>query len=219
MFARTVESSTDLAWAESAQALRLYGELGDEQGIARTIWMRGGLTLEEGDPKAAIPIFEEAVAEFERIGDGWYHAMALGSLSGCYFELGQPWVASQWAVRSLIECHAMRDVTTTTITLAPAARIALEAGMAEDAAVLVGAFQNLCELYGVRPPSAVVFLIAGGRVEERVKDVLSREDLAQAMDRGRRLGLDAAVALVIDVCDRVAQRPSGHRVGDSVVGQ
>jgi hypothetical protein len=113
----------------------------------------------------------------------------------------------------------MRDVTTTTITLAPAARIALEAGMAEDAAVLVGAFQNLCELYGVRPPSAVVFLIAGGRVEERVKDVLSREDLAQAMDRGRRLGLDAAVALVIDVCDRVAQRPSGHRVGDSVVGQ
>jgi hypothetical protein len=156
--------------------------------------------LNAGDPLGAIPLFEEAIAAFERNGDAWYHALSVGSLSWCYFALDDTENATAWAVQSLVEFHAMRDVSTTTITLAPTARVALEAGRAEDAAVLLAAFANLCEVYGVQPPIGVLHLIAGAGIDVRIKDTLGGETHAQATDRGRRLSLDAAVDLSVEIC-------------------
>ena len=203
MFARNMGIGSPLAVGEGEQALRLFEELGDERGIARTIWTRATLQMNNGHPREAIPIFQEAIDAFERTNDAWYHALGVGSLAWCYFALGDPRQATRWAVQSLVEYHAMRDATTTTITLAPAARVALEGGMVEEAAMLLGAFDQLCELYGVRPPSGVMHLIAGGGVDKRIEAALDPDVLAQARDRGRRLSLDEAVALVVDVCDRI----------------
>ena len=93
-----------------------------------------------------------------------------------------------------------------TITLAPTARVALDAGRTEDAAVLLGAFDNLCEVYGVRPPIGVLHLIAGADVDTRIKDVLGDEAYAGATERGRRLSLDEAVDLSVEICDLYLHR-------------
>jgi predicted ATPase len=200
LFARNMGPHGQLAPTEAATAFRLFEELGDERGIARAIWVRATLMLNAGDPLGAIPLFEEAIAAFERNGDAWYHALSVGSLSWCYFALDDTENATAWAVQSLVEFHAMRDVSTTTITLAPTARVALEAGRAEDAAVLLAAFANLCEVYGVQPPIGVLHLIAGAGIDVRIKDTLGGETHAQATDRGRRLSLDAAVDLSVEIC-------------------
>ena len=206
MFARNMPVNPEGAWEEAEAALRIFEELGDERGVARATWARGTLTMARRGPSEALPIFHDAVAGFERTGDDWYHAMGAGSLSWCYFALGDPVEATRWAVQSLVEYHVLRDVTTTTIGLAASAMIALEGGMPEQAAMLLGAFNSLCELYGVKPPSGVLYLIAGGDVEGRTRDALEPSEMAQATELGRRLSLDEAVALVVQIRERIAER-------------
>jgi predicted ATPase/class 3 adenylate cyclase len=200
LFAINMGPRGELAPAEAAMAFRLFEELGDERGLARAIWARATLKLNAGDARGAIPLFEEAIAAFKANGDAWYHALGVGSLSWCYFALDDSENATRAAVQSLVEFHAMRDVATTTITLAPTARVALDAGRLEDAAILLAAFHNLCEVYGVQPPIGVLHLIAGGDVERRIADALGADTYAQATDRGRRLSLDEAVDLSVRIC-------------------
>lgn len=206
MFALNMSTQTDLAAFEAEASMRLFQETGNERGIARTLWTRATLKANRGDAAGAIPLFEEAVAAFERNGDAWYHAMGLGSLAWCYFAIEDAREATKWAVHSLVEYHAMRDVSTTTITLAPSARVALDAGRVEEAAVLRGAFEGLCEVYGVKPPPGMLHVIAGADIEPQVRQSLGAEAYEQALQRGRRLSLDAAVDLVVEICDEVLGR-------------
>ena len=203
MFARNMNENNEAAKAHRETARRLFEELGDERGLARTIWSKGTLTMAGGDPAAAMPYFHEAVKAFEQTGDAWYHAMGVGSLAWGSFALDETRDAARWGTQSLVEYHALRDTSTTTITLAPAARIALTGGMPEEAAILLGAFGNLCEVYGVRPPVGVMYLFLAGNVEERTRQLLGAEEMAEAMDRGRRLTLDEAVHLAVAVSERV----------------
>ncbi len=210
MFARNLTAEMYLAAEEAELSTRLYEETGDERGMARMLWTRATLKLNQGDAAGAIPIFEEAVAAFERNGDAWYHAMGVGSLAWCYFALEETREATMLGVQSLVEYHAMRDVSTTTITLAPAARVALDAGRIEDAAVLLGAFEGLCELYGVKPPPGMLHLIAGSGFEPQIRQGLGEDAYEQALERGRRLSLDNAVDLVVQICDDVLRNdPAG----------
>jgi tetratricopeptide (TPR) repeat protein len=211
LFARNMGPHGQLAPDEAATAFRLFEELGDERGTSRAIWARATLKLNAGDPRGAIPMFEDAIAAFERNGDAWYHALGVGSLSWCYFALDDSENATTWAVQSLVEFHAMRDVSTTTITLAPTARVPLDAGRAEDAAILLGAFDNLCEVYGLRPPIGVLHLIAGAATDVRIKDALGEDTYAQDADRGRRLSLDAAVDLSVEICDLFLRGKAAQR--------
>jgi predicted ATPase len=210
MFARNMHIGTEAAWAEAEAAVQLFEELGDERGLARTIWARGTLLMVRDGPAQAEPVFKEALEAFERTGDAWFHPMAVGSLTWCYFALNEPLEAARSAAQTVAEYHALRDRTTATISLAPSARVALDGGMAEEAAVLLGAFENLCEVYGVRPPSGIMYLIAGGNIEHRIQEALDPDDFEAAKERGRRLTLDEAVALVIDVCGKVAGSRPGR---------
>lgn len=205
-FARNMHVGATAAWAEAEAAIRLFEELGDERGLARTIWTRGTFVMVRDGPAKALPIFQEALEAFDRNGDAWYRCMAVGSLTWCYFAMNEPLEAAHWAKETILEYHALHDRTTTTISLAPSARVALDGGMAEDAAVLLGAFENLCEVYGVRPPSGILYLIAGANIDERTRDALGPEEFETARERGRRLTLDEAVDLVADVCERVVAR-------------
>ncbi|MEX1170469.1 MAG: AAA family ATPase [Chloroflexota bacterium] len=206
MFTHNMKSGVEAAAAEADLAMELYTELGDQRGQARVHWTRGTLRMQEGNVEEAIRIFEQSLAAFERLDDGFYHAIAVGGLAWAYFAIGDTVRGTEIASVALVESWALRDVASTTITLAPASRVALELGMKEEAAVLFGAFENLCELYGVKPPSEVLFMIAGGAVKERLKEDLDPEDLAQAKDRGRRMSVDQAVDLLVDVTNRAQPR-------------
>jgi predicted ATPase/class 3 adenylate cyclase len=201
VFARYMgrESLPAAAFEAASEASRLFEALADAVGVARCRWMVATIWMNESHPEEAAPIFEETLAEFERLGDAWYHAMALGSLSWCQYVLGNPTEATRWMVRSLVEYHAMRDIATSTITLPAAAIAANEAGRPFDAAVLLGAFEGLSELYGVRPPLGLEWLIKLGDPFGRTASILSADELADAKARGRRMSLDAAVALVVQI--------------------
>ena len=144
-------------------------------------------------------MFEAAAIRFAELDDVWYHAMATGSIAWVLFATGDMVGASHKFVESLVEYQALRDVGTTAISLDVAAIVALESGRPEDAAVLLGAMQNLSERYGVTPPAGLAWLIKSHGPEERVAELLAPDVLGSALERGRRLSLDEAVELVVDI--------------------
>jgi hypothetical protein len=108
------------------------------------------------------------------------------------------------AVESLVESQSMEDLGTTTISLHVGVLLGALTGRFEEAAEIHGAFDALCERYGVRPPAALSEFV--GR---RDPFALARENLepnvwAAAYDRGRRLTLDEAVAKIVGLGDAAA---------------
>ena len=128
MFTRNMGDRPDMSWEEAEKAIELFEELGDRRGIVRTEWTRGTLMLNRGDPRGAIAVLEQTVPAFERDRDVVFHAMAAGSLSWCWFALDKPEQAIPWAIESLLEYHAIGDVTSTAVSLGIAGRVALSAG-------------------------------------------------------------------------------------------
>jgi hypothetical protein len=188
----------------------LYVEIGDARGLARLEWTRATATMSEGRSADALPIFEAAAEQFAELGDVWYHAMATGSIAWARFAMGDMVGASHKFVESLVEYRALRDVGTTAISLDVAAIVALESGRPEDAAVLLGAMQNLSERYGVTPPAGLAWLIKSHGPEERVAELLAPEVLGSALERGRRLSLDEAVELVVDIESTLPPEKAGN---------
>lgn len=218
MFTRNMGDRSDMSWEEAEQAIQLFEELGDRRGLVRTEWTRGTLMLNRGDPQAAMEVFEQAIPAFERERDVVYHAMAVGSMSWCYFALNQPERAVPWAVQSLLEYHAIRDVATTTVSLAMAGRVALAAGSPEDGAALLGAYDTFSEIYGVRPPAGLLHQMRSAGVVEQIRDALDPETFAAATARGRRFSLDEAVALVVELAGRVKSRQEAEGIEPSQAG-
>lgn len=187
----------------------LYLEVGDARGAERTEWSRATAVMGDGRPGDALPIFEAAADRFAELGDAWYHAMAIGSIAWARFAMGDMLGASHKFVESLVEYHALRDVGTTSISLQVGAIVALEAGRAEDAAVLLGAVEGLGERYGVKPPAGLAWLIKVHGPDERVAESLAADVLASALERGRRLTLDEAVELILDIGSGLPPERSG----------
>ena len=87
--------------------------------------------------------------------------MTEASLAWAAFAAGDVGTASRLAVDALVESHSMRDLGTTTISLHIGVLLGALTGHFEEAAEIHGAFDALCERYGVRPPAALAFV--GGR--------------------------------------------------------
>jgi hypothetical protein len=122
--------------------------------------------------------------------------MASGSLAWSNFFLGDMAEARRWVIRSVLEYHALGDIGSSTITLPTCALVALEAGRAEDACLIQGAFEGLSQQYGVNPPIGMQILLASWDLNARLTAAMGAEDAAEAIGRGRRLSHDDAIALV-----------------------
>ena len=81
--------------------------------------------------------------------------MTEASLGWAAFAGGDVATASRLAVEALVESQAMRDLGTTTISLHIGVLLGALTGRFEEAAEIHGAFDALCERYGVRPPAAL----------------------------------------------------------------
>ena len=81
-----------------------------------------------------------------------YEALAGASVAWNYDAMGDAASAAAWAIKSMARTYRLRDLGSTTIGLPIAALVAIRADRPEDAAVIVGAFEALCERYGVKPP-------------------------------------------------------------------
>ena len=188
-----------LSYELTNAARELYIELGDSRGAARTEWSRATALLNDGRLGDALPLFEAAAGRFAELGDAWYHAMATGSMAWALFAGGDMVGASHKFAESLAEYHALRDVGTTAISIQIGAIVALQVDRSEDAAVLLGASESLSERYGVRPPAGLAWLIGSQSPHEQVEAALEPDVLAAALERGRRLSLDEAVDLILEI--------------------
>jgi predicted ATPase len=195
----------DDALAYMQEVVRRYGDLGDERGVKRALWARGVMAMDAGRMDEAEEYLREGLADFERLDDPQYLAMAAASLGWVRFARGDVAEASRLFVRSLLATHTMRDIGTTTISLHVGVLMASMAGRFEDGAVAAGAFEALCERYGVRPPAGLDRFL---RVEAAFKSLatsLGPEAYEAAYDRGRRMSLDEAVDLVVDLANQIAR--------------
>jgi predicted ATPase/class 3 adenylate cyclase len=193
------DANVDAALRAMTEARRLFEEAGDAIGVARTRWMEATMHMNRGGAAEALPMFEQARSAFERLGDAWYHPMALGSIGWARAMLGDHLEAARSIVRSIAEYHALRDTATSTLTLRGCAIAALEAGRPTDAALLLGAYEGLSELYGVRTPQGLDWLIEQHDPVGRTKAMLGTDEFVDAKARGRRMSLDEAVDLAVRI--------------------
>ncbi|HEX7950360.1 MAG TPA: hypothetical protein VF494_08425, partial [Candidatus Limnocylindrales bacterium] len=196
IFTRYIGGDIEDALATIAESERRFRLLGDERGLARIEWTRGTIALQAGDLPGAIEIMERSLARFAATGDAWYHATAAGSLTYANWSAGNKPVAYQWFLTALAETLAMRDIASITIGLPMSAVLALDNRGPEVAATLMGAFENLRQLHGIEPPAGLNYLIETNKPIERARVMLGDEAFEAAFDRGRRMSLDEAVALV-----------------------
>jgi predicted ATPase/class 3 adenylate cyclase len=179
------------------EVLARYRDLGDERAAARAAWSRGILALGAGRVEEAMPILERGLVEYERLDDPQYHAMTISTLAWAAFTVGDIAAAVRYYVEGLLETWRMRDLGTTTISLHVGVLMAVMLERFEDAAVLGGAWDGLCERYGVRPPMALSRFIDVNDPFGAARAALAADVHARAYERGRHMTLDAAVAMVV----------------------
>lgn len=187
------------------EAADRFQALGDERGSARALWAHGTARLQAGDPAGAEVVFTEVLGMFDRIGDAYYHAITLGSLAWTYYFRGNVHEAGRWLVLGFAETYALKDVSSAVINLPALAIMAIEAGRVEEAAVILGAAEALSLRYGVHRPPGLERLISRGNPEARAEAALGHERMEAAKDRGRRMTLDEAAALVARIADEYYQ--------------
>jgi predicted ATPase/class 3 adenylate cyclase len=176
-----------------------YRDLGDLRSATRAAWSKGILAMSEGRAEEAAAFMREAIVQSERFDDRQYHAMSIASLGWAAFAMGDTERATRFAIDSLLESHAIRDIPTTTISLHIGVLAAAMQGRFTEAAELIGAFEASCERYGVRPPAALDLFIQKQDPFVATREALPPADYAAAVERGRRLDLDQAVAKVADL--------------------
>ena len=189
------DEATQLAYIDDVVAR--YRDLGDERAVARAAWARGVLALSNGRPADAMTHLQEGIREFERLDDPQYHSMSMASLGWAAFTLGDAPTAIRWSIGALLESYEMGDIGTTTISLHIGVLMAVMVARFEEAAVLEGAFDALCERYAVRPPASLGRFIANIDPFAATKAALDPEVYEANVERGRRLSLDEAVAMVV----------------------
>ena len=127
--------------------------------------------------------------------------MTNGSLGWASFILGDTPGAIRCVVAALVETHAMRDLGSSAISLHVGVLIASMVGRYEDAARLWGAFESLCARYGVQPPASLSKFIGDIDPLGPARQGLGDEGYAAAVEQGRQMTLDDAVALIVELGD------------------
>jgi predicted ATPase len=198
-------SSLDLV----RQARALYEQAGDQVGADRTLWAEHNVLAYEGRIAEAMPLVYEAAKRYEANGDVMYQAQSAGSLSWMAMMAGDRATSITWGSRALASTHALRDVASTTLTVAAAAILLLEWERWAESATLFGAYEHLSDVYGLKPPAGLGYMIELFRPVDRTLEQLRADDYEEARAAGRQMTLDGAVAYALDVLDRIMAEEAG----------
>jgi len=180
-----------------------FASIGDARGVARCEWARGTMLMTLGRSDEAAAIFREMLPRFEELGDVQYHAMAASSLGWTAYAQGDVMGAARWVIRGLVESHRMRDAATTSISMQEGVIVALALDRPAVGALLMGAFEGLCERYGVRPPASLQQFLDRQDPLANALATLDAGEFQSEVTRGRRMSLDDAVALVVELGESV----------------
>jgi len=199
-----VNGDLERSRAASVDARRRFEALGDDRGVARVDWGFANLKQWEEGPAAAFPDLPPLLERTIELDDAQYVALVQGSLAWVTFSVGDMPQATAWAMKAMAGNYAIRDLAGTTISLPVGAVIALIAGRPGDAVALMGAFESLCERYGVRPPVPLRDLIGVADPLGQASALLTPDVVAEQLRIGRRMTIAEAVALTLEIGNGVA---------------
>jgi non-specific serine/threonine protein kinase len=176
------------------ESLELFRRVGDEPGVTRALWMIVIRDLVAGDVDRAVARAEQAVATWRRIGDRFRLGDGLVWLAVLYARADRRADARSailQALELLGETDSPMGMASVVLGLAYVARWEERH---EDAMRLVGAAEGLRERVGGGAP---VSFLAGsmGDPEAEARAHLSPEAAQRAIEEGRTMSMDAAVAL------------------------
>ncbi len=176
-------------------ALAKLGETDDLHGIGVMLANLAAAYEGLGETQKARDASLEALELQERIGDDDGVAISNLNLASLEASLGDLDAAARHLRRSLDASTRLGYREGVLYALGIGAQIALERGATEKAAVLCGAFEEQFGSLGTPQAEEADRL---RRVRERAGPLV---DLDELMERGRRLTLEEAVALVLGVID------------------
>ena len=176
-------------------ALAKLGETDDLHGIGVMLANLAAAYEGLGETQKARDASLEALELQERIGDDDGVAISNLNMASLEASLGDLDAASRHLRRSLDASERLGYREGVLYALGIGAQIALERGATEEAAVLCGAFEEQFGSLGTPQAEEAERL---RRVRERAAPLV---DLDELMERGRRLTLEEAVALVHGVID------------------
>jgi predicted ATPase/class 3 adenylate cyclase len=185
-----------------------YRALGDERGQARALFMHGSQLLAAGRPRDSIEVLEEAMRQYRELDDMAYALMTAGTIGSAYLELGDRNAAVHWFISGIIvAAREVGDELAATMSLPIGAAAAIELGRPEAAAMLMGAHESLSRMYGIDPPIGLKRVFDTFDPLARAIAQLDPAVFDAALERGREMRLDQAVALVLEM-DVATQDPS-----------
>jgi len=182
------------AWRRGEEELALSRELGDEEGIANSLFLLGVVANEHGRFERAQPLLEESLALFEGLRDEHYTLLARFHLAWAYDELGDRRRAVVLDTETLQRARAAGNERTEALTLFGLESYARTDGRAEEALELG---KQALRIYGE----------LGERGQ--VPDALSRVAAALALSGKATLSarlLSSSVALYAEVRSEVPSR-------------
>jgi predicted ATPase/class 3 adenylate cyclase len=200
-------------WAFLSRARDVYREIGDEIGLARTEWGRANMMAFDGRMEEGLEVMLAVRERYRETGDAMYEALAEGALAYASLTLGELPDALRHAIKAIQLSYALRDIATTTISLADGAIALVEVGRNHEAAICLAAYNHLCDVLGVQPPAGLGALILRSRVEERAFQNLSSDEHADAIKRGQAMTLDDAVAFFVEELEKLLREvpPEGTK--------
>jgi hypothetical protein len=180
------------------RARELYRDIGDEIGLARTDWAMANIAMMDGRLEEALALASAARQRYHDTGDVMYEALAAGTVAFTNQIMGNKLEALRAGIETIRLSRAIRDVATSTISLADGAILLVDFERHDEAAIALAAFDHLCDIHGVQPPAGIGQLILASRVEQRAFAALSSEAHANAIRRGRSMTLDEAIAFIVN---------------------
>jgi len=206
----SVDGNGDATTAMLTIAGDSYDELGDERGRARVAWAisAGGLMV-GGDIVPPGPESVDALRamheRFEALDDFLYAELCVGSIAWVHLVLGDLREAARWGGRAMRTSWQAGSVADTTFSLRAAAIVAAEAGRWQDAATLLGAYEQFERRFAVRPP--VILEVVTGRADPRAVSSKHLGDAAfdAAAGNGRAMSFDEAVDYALRVVDGITR--------------
>jgi predicted ATPase/class 3 adenylate cyclase len=176
------------------ESRELAERAGDEPGVARAEWMLPIRDMAAGRWDRPLAIADQAVATWRRIGDRLQMGDALVWLAVVYARAGRPADARAAIGEALGLFRDLDSPMGIVSVILGLSYLARWEGHHADAVRLAGAAESLREQVGGRPP---LDFLAGfvGDPEAEARAQLPADDARRAWEEGRRLSLDAALAL------------------------
>jgi non-specific serine/threonine protein kinase len=185
------DDDLEAAWTYAVEARQALEEIGDPDGLARTLGEMGRIALRRGDRRTARSLLEERLAICRTVGASEQLVHALGAMGHLERDEGSYDQARAYYQESLLLRRELGSMFALAQSLEDVAVLAGRQGEGERAMRLLGAAETFCETLGARPPVAIAAeyerTVREGRAE------LGEERFAARWAEGRAMSLEQAI--------------------------